>query len=189
MRLRRDWIEYLVLAVVMIAVAGLVYIRTHPREYKEVEKVKVDDFVVKVPSGFHLISKDEKKAYGISERIVVLAKGDMGHLILIDVEKGIPLKIYRKDLDDYFNITLEELNRNVDGFKLIEKKKDLEQKNYKIVYSGKIKETVFYAAYYSVVVPGKKLNITISVPAEEKNLLFNYVSRISESITFKDQKI
>lgn len=187
MRLKRDWIEYLVIAVVVVSIAGFFVLQSRTSSAPTIRAVKIDGFSLEVPPGFHAVTKAQKKEYGIADRIYVLAKGDMGHLIMIDVEKGLPRKIRISDLNEYYSLTLDELRKNVDGIKFLRKNKMIDENGYEIVYFGKIKQTGFYAAYISRIVPGKKLNITISVPEEEKKMLEEYILVIANSISYSSE--
>ncbi|MCX7832436.1 MAG: hypothetical protein N2440_06015 [Actinobacteria bacterium] len=187
MRLKRDWIEYLVIAVVVVSIAGFFVLQNRTSSAPTIRTVKLDGFIIKVPPGFHAVTKAQKKEYGIADRIFVLAKGDMGHLIMIDVEKGLPKETRISDLSEYYQLTLDELRKNVDGIKFLRRKKIVEKNGYEIVYSGKIKQSSFYAAYISRIAPGKKLNITISVPEEEKKILDEYIVIIANSIRYSGE--
>lgn len=180
MSLRRDWIDYFVFLIIVLVLVGIFYLRVMASTAPQVSEVSVEGFRIKLPSGFHLLSKEEKKSYGFAERIVVLSKGDMGHLILIDVEKGVPEKLRPEDIDDYFDVTLEELEKNVDGFKLVSKKRT--ETGFEIIYTGKIKEDYFKGAYLSFIFPGKKLNITVAVPLDNEKQLDTYLSTLKQGI-------
>jgi len=178
---RRDWIDYFVFLIILLVLVGVFYLRTRVSTAPEVGEIRVEGFKIKLPHGFHLLSKEEKKNYGFAERIVVLSKGDMGHLILIDVEKGIPGKLRSGDINDYFEITLEELKKNVDGFELVSKKRT--ETGFEIVYTGKIRENHFKGAYLSFFFPEKKLNITVAVPADEEKQLSLYLHTLKQGVT------
>jgi hypothetical protein len=180
--LKRDWIDYFVFFIILLILFGIFYLKTKANTAPEVREIAVEGFEIKLPPGFHQLSKQEKKAYGFAERIVVLSKGDMGHLILIDVEKGIPEKLKSEDINDYYLITLEELKKNVNSFRLISKKRT--DWGFEIIYTGEIKKSVFKAAYLSFVYPGKKLNLSVSVPQEEEKQLEYYLEILREGIKF-----
>lgn len=149
----------------------------------EVRELEIEGYHVELPAGFRMLSEKEKKSYGFSQSYTVLTKGDMGHLIIIDVEKNLPKKVYELDLDEYYDITLEELQKNVLDFELIEKKKDRENFQYYFIYRGKGKENSRYlAAYYSRLDPGKKINFTIAVPDGAEGVLRNYLDKIRSGL-------
>lgn len=189
MALKRDWIEYLVFFVVIAGIVSFFALRGGSSKFPEVNKVDIEGFTVKLPEGFHQVPKEEKKSYGFSERILVFAKGDMAHLIMIDVEKGLPLKIKNKDLDEYYRLTIEELRKNVEDISFVKRKKDFQNFGYEVIYTGKAEQIIYSAAYLSRLVPGKKLNITISVPLEQQSVLNYYLGVIRSGISYQGQSL
>lgn len=180
--LKRDWVDYFIILVVLLIIGGFFYMNYTSQKKGEVRELNYEGYKLNIPSGFKLLSKSEKKNYGFAERIVVLSKGDMGHLIMVDVEKGLPLVLKSSDLDDYFKVTEEELRKNVQDIKFEKRTLNKEKKEMLFVYDGKVKEVQFVAAYFSKLDKGKKLNITISVPADQRNMLDEYLKTLRSSI-------
>jgi hypothetical protein len=180
--LKRDWIDYFIFIVIAAVVAAFVFFNYASAKKQEVREIEIDGYQLKIPPGFRMLTKSEKKNYGFAERIAVLEKGDMGHLIMIDIEKGLPTIVRPDDVEEYFKLTEEELRKNVDEIRFEQAKLDRERFRFFFVYTGKVKESSFRAAYLSKVDRGKKINITISVPEEQKDLLDDYLKTVSESI-------
>lgn len=187
MRFRRNWIDYLLILAIVLTLVGFFVLRARATTREETRNVRVDGFNIELPQGFRMLNKEEKKALGIADRIVVLSKGNMAHVILIDVEKGIPARITNRDVYEYYKVTLEELEKNVDEGRIVRKSRDYEKKSYEIVYTGKIKQDRFIACYYSVLKPGRKLNINISVPEDEEEVLKAYLVEIKSGISYRSQ--
>lgn len=179
MALKRDWIDYFIFFVIFAVVITFVFFNYTSSKKEEVRKINVEGYELKLPQGFRLLSKSEKKNYGFADRIVVLEKGDMGHLIMIDVEKGLPTKVRPDDLEEYFKITEEQLRKNVNEIRFEQARIDKDKFKFLFIYTGKVKESTFRAAYLSKVDQGKKINITISVPLSQKKLLDEYLRTIS----------
>lgn len=181
--MRRDFPTRVFLLVIIVISAMFVYRYVSAQKAVEVRELDVEGYHVELPGGFRMLTEDEKKSFGFSKSYVVLTRGDMGHLIIIDVEKNLPQKLYELDLKEYYELTLEELEKNVLDFKLVDSKKDKENFEYYFIYTGKNKENErFLAAYYSKLDPGTKINFTIAVPEAAEGTLEDYLEKIRSGL-------
>ncbi len=182
MPVRREWVDYFVIFLIIIVVVAIFYNVYRSEQKGEIRTLEIEGIQVNIPPGFKMLSKLEKKNLGYSERISILTKGNMSHLLMLDVEKGLPEIISRKDLDEYLSISVDELKKNVEGFSLSARKVDVDEGVIEIRYKGKIKDSEFSAIFYSRIFPGKKINITISTPSTEEKYLDQYYNEVTRNL-------
>jgi len=161
---RRDFSTAVVILTIVVLIVLYFYAGYTREKQVEVRQVTLQGITVHLPPGFHRLNKLERESYGFPPRVEALKKGDFEELLLIDVETGLPTSLDQQDLSEYRELSRTYLQETIQDFKLISHKVNRKEFSYSFVYSGKGREGPFYALYFSRIVPGKKINVTISGP-------------------------